>query len=363
MSETEQKKIITIGESSAGKTKLLECIFHEKHTQNYKDDYQPTVAVDLFAKTVQCPTGNQMEIEAFDTSGRVQYKATTQSCSRYIHMVLYCIDLSIQITEQMIEIALNSIREFNQQCLGATLLLVGTKCDSPLCQDNQAITRLRHLQQKLLEQNIELPDENCFITSAKLNLGTQALFERFSTPINPPWVQLHSDSSESEDDTTTDSLNELTPWQRAFKKLCDALKNISDDTVRRTIEIEINKLSAVINTSSKTLEDKGNAIDAFTEACQFALNGNHPTIMDNVFKCAAILAIAVITAAIGFTVGFFGGLWSGPGAFISGHVMAVSVLAVSGIAAGLTSYGLFKESKEVSAIRTFAANIQNNYAT
>ena len=122
---------------------------------------------------------------------------------------------------------------------------------------------------------------------------------------------------------------------------------------------ELDKLQTSMSTNNSAL-----AIEEFTNKCHVILEGNHSNILNAVLTVAAIALVAVLCGIIGFAIGFAAGAWTGPGAFITGlmagSAAAVAVVATSGslglAAGGLTAFGLFSDSKEMTAVNTFAKN-------
>lgn len=74
---------------------------------------------------------------------------------------------------------------------------------------------------------------------------------------------------------------------------------------------------------------------------------------------SAGLAVALLTAAVGFGIGFSLGFWSGPGALFTGAATAyLSLSATAGITTGaFTAYGLFKPSKEQVELENFSEQL------
>ena len=118
-------------------------------------------------------------------------------------------------------------------------------------------------------------------------------------------------------------------------------------------------LMACLNNSELSLFDKKGAIQTFEDTCNDVIGESVPmSLREKVLKAVAAVAVAalvtVLAAAIGFGIGFAAGLWTGPGAFISGVLAggaaAVTVAAASaslGVGGGVISaHGLFKPKKE-----------------
>lgn len=111
------------------------------------------------------------------------------------------------------------------------------------------------------------------------------------------------------------------------------------------------------------------AFERFNTNCHIILEGEHPNIMNAVLSFSAALFVMTLVSAIGFAIGFAAGLWLGPGAFLTalagGEVAAVTVMSVAStlgvIGGGLTSWGLFKPSKEALAIDEFTQGAKEIY--
>ena len=167
--------------------------------------------------------------------------------------------------------------------------------------------------------------------------------EPFTAELETPTAR-----SETIFDTTTDKMHE------------DNLLRNSLEAFQNTIQRLPEKIQQQLATEAKVMVDGLNrenpesAITKFQQNCNSLLQKYAPPstsaiILKAVATVAITAAVTIIAAAIGFGIGFAAGLWTGPGAFISGVLTgaaATATIATSGaIGLGfgaLSAYHFFK---------------------
>ena len=118
-------------------------------------------------------------------------------------------------------------------------------------------------------------------------------------------------------------------------------------------------------------QDYDAALSDFITKCESIMeHASFPAI--NAIKTFTGILCSVLSFLAGFSIGFAAGLWSGPGAFISGLItgsaatMAVTgVSVVVGVTGGLALAGLFKASKEhhcAEALKDFTTTYSAVYS-
>lgn len=159
------------------------------------------------------------------------------------------------------------------------------------------------------------------------------------------------------------------PWDEAVKNLKASLIAAKRETQDK-VNIQLQILFNTIMDKNEDAGRKARAVDTFASNCSLLLKNQPSTVMDHVLRVAAVVAVTLITAVLGFALGMAIGLWTGPGAFISGlaagAAAAITVVAASGIAGTATAgYGFFKARaevrKELAAVDTFASEIKDHY--
>jgi hypothetical protein len=155
-------------------------------------------------------------------------------------------------------------------------------------------------------------------------------------------------------------LNELAQTQ-----LVETLSALPD--AKRQLILELyHQLLDDLN-EAKTEEEKKFALNYFVGECKETLEGKYASVLKSVLTITAIAVSAVLAGAAGFGIGFALGLWTGPGAFFTAvagaSYAALAVVGASGVSAGiagtLAGIGLFRPSKELVGVKTFADQIRN----
>lgn len=119
-------KVITLGDSSVGKTDLLNRINDKVPCLSYT--YTPTIGVDFF-QLVQEYYNKIIKLQFWDTAGQERFNSITNSFILKKDIVLLCFSLDNLESFKNLSKWLKKVRELNET---AHLVLVGTKSDSKL---------------------------------------------------------------------------------------------------------------------------------------------------------------------------------------------------------------------------------------
>lgn len=122
MSKVLQMKFIIIGESSVGKT----CIVNRYTDGSFTDSFLTTVGVDFKIKTIEID-GVPIKIQIWDTAGQEQFHTITKSYYRGSHGILLVFDISNKSTLTKTKMWMNSIKEAASE--DVTIALIGNKKD------------------------------------------------------------------------------------------------------------------------------------------------------------------------------------------------------------------------------------------
>ncbi|KTD11041.1 Rho GTPase (Miro-like) [Legionella gratiana] len=321
-------KVVLFGKQGSGKTQLSHQVALKG---NYEENASSTVGVEYLSRKME----DNHVLHVWDIAGSEIYKKLYRSYYRGAILGLLCIDLTREIDQDQIN---NEVQLFRDICPNAPIILVGTKSDLP------------HKDIELFKKNIasEL-FSNYIVTSAKEKTGIDELYAEITKHCQ--------------------GLNESL-WNRAVQNLLVSLNELPPNK-EKLIKAELEKLSKVLLAKSDELgvvsSTKTDAIEHFTNNCKTILEGKHPNVFKAVTTVAVAAAVTIAAAFIGFSISFFLGSWTGPGAFVTGFIgaysAAVAVAASSitiGVAAGgITAYGLFKTSKEMSALNEFTADVSS----
>jgi hypothetical protein len=150
-----------------------------------------------------------------------------------------------------------------------------------------------------------------------------------------------------------------------IQQLEKALHSLPDDK-KQLISSKYDELFHVLNESADD-DAKEIALNEFVAQCTETLEGKYASVLKSVLTITAIAVSAVLAGAAGFGIGFALGLWTGPGAFFTAvagaSYAALAVVGASGVSAGiagtLAGIGLFRPSKELVGVKTFADQIKN----
>lgn len=311
-------QVVFLGTKESGKTQLMNLLFKD---EQLLEEYTPTQRSDYWIKTItKTSLDLEKKFEIWDLPGRESLK---NAFSKYEHSIsLYCIDLSKEINIESIQETINSFKTLYPN---SKLVVVGTKYDQCSCQPQTIFSELKKIQQ-------------FFITSAKTQEGLPLLFDYLSQSNN-------------------------SFWHEEVEKLSQAMENLPKEK-RQQIHKELKLLFGFLQTKIYNASEQ---IEHFVQRCNAILEGKHPIIKNTITSIAIMALMTSICGLIGFGVGFGGGLWTGPGAFLSGIMVGTKAamgvcLTSSSIGAfgGLiAAQGLFKPSKEKKATIDFAKTIAN----
>jgi len=281
------------------------------------------------------------EIMFWVTSGQERFKSIREAYYPNMQVAVFCIDLSKKIDIETIQANIKKFQQLNKK--SAPVILVGTK-------KNEAIEgNIEVFECIKITGGIHIHTKR-FITSAKNDKNEDELLECirglcFKNELaNENKTQKNSDSKRD--------------WNEAKKQLLNDTKKSGFSVI---IEDAVTQLENDLQ-NAREAKAKTDAINKFVTTCKNGLQGKNNYFLDVVLAFAAFAVVTVIAATIGFGIGFALGAWTGPGAFITGLMggcaaavaVASAAPALGLVASGLTAYGLFKEPKEMSAVRAFA---------
>ncbi|WP_165485062.1 GTPase domain-containing protein [Legionella rowbothamii] len=319
-----QFNVVFWSENSSGQSAVIQAL----GAKEFKPEHSPTIGVNYYS----------MEHNFSDEFHLWDIPASHDGALSYLYraqVVVLCVDLSLPLNET--EIAIRT-RYIQRRLIDIPIVLVGTKIDM-LSEDEK--------EQRLLEfDELDLLEElfiRKMITSAKDNNGIEELgivVTEFAKKKQQSFWQrssrvLFRDLNQLPEEKLTAIKSELDILERQFVPF-----DIHDDSVN-------------------SLQIKMNAIQNFNSRCEEILDGKYAQLKKALISFSAGLAVALLTAAVGFGIGFSLGFWSGPGALFTGAATAyLSLSATAGITTGaFTAYGLFKPSKEQVELENFSEQL------
>ncbi|OCH97438.1 hypothetical protein A8135_02900 [Legionella jamestowniensis] len=254
---------------------------------------------------------------------------------------IYCIDLSASLINYQ-QIA-KEIHEFQELSNFSDVILVGLNDTLDIENGKEKLQTIRdELQLNVSSFAISEKDDSLDRLIKKLQLNEQL-----------------ADRAKQK----KEQIRSLPPLEEA---MCQLKTKIADLPYEK-----FSAITAQMETLKIALEQpvditvKEEAIQTFSDNCQRILGGNYPTLYNTVLTLAAVAVVTIIAGLIGFGLGFTAGLWTGPGAFITGVLTGASfakaTMAASGtiglMAGAMTAYSLFKTKKEAIAINDFAEQV------
>ncbi|KNE55987.1 small GTP-binding protein domain [Allomyces macrogynus ATCC 38327] len=116
-------KIILLGDSAAGKTKLVERFL----VQSYSQQNSSTYAITVFRHSTKHPTtGQPLAIDFYDTAGQERFASMHASYYYGAHACLLCFDLTRKVTYKNLD---NWYRELRQYRPKIPVLILANKVD------------------------------------------------------------------------------------------------------------------------------------------------------------------------------------------------------------------------------------------
>jgi len=164
MAKIEDIKVITLGNSSVGKTSFL-----MKYTDNsFTLTYTATLGIDFKQKKIKLKDGRDVRLRIFDTAGQERYKSVSASFIKKADGVILIYDIGDLESFEAVDNWIKSIREIGKDNL--PIILVGNKCD---LSDDKRMISLKEGQDKADEFNIPF-----YETSCKEGINIKEVFEK-----------------------------------------------------------------------------------------------------------------------------------------------------------------------------------------
>ncbi|XP_065665783.1 ras-related protein Rab-20 [Hydra vulgaris] len=208
------KKVIILGNSSVGKS----CLINRYMNETFSENMPNTVGCCYFSKQ-----WGKKNIAVWDTGGEERYNATTNFYCRYAHAVILCYFLNDRSSFEAIDTKfVPLLSSVSENCL---IVLAGTKLDllnsSSVNNSNQRAVLPEEARAKSLEltQRFNSPVHPkgklpVFETSAKENIQVHELFEFVFD------ILVHETCSQLEPDTPNKTVTLEVSHSNKFEKKC-----------------------------------------------------------------------------------------------------------------------------------------------
>ena len=164
MTKFEDIKLITLGNSTVGKSSFMIKYIDNSFTFNYTT----TLGVDFKQKKIKLKNGKDVRLRIFDTAGQERFKSVSLSFIKKADGVILIYDISDLDSFEAVDNWIKSIKEIGKEKL--PIVLVGNKCD--LSDDERKIS-LKEGQDKANEFQIPF-----YETSCKDGINIKEVFEK-----------------------------------------------------------------------------------------------------------------------------------------------------------------------------------------
>ena len=115
--------IFILGNAGVGKT----CFILKYINNFFQTNYLNTIGIDLMAKTITLPSGEQVKIGFYDTAGEERFRAISFNLIKIADGIILMYDISDKSSFEAIPGWLDSIREAKGN--NFPIILIGNKCD------------------------------------------------------------------------------------------------------------------------------------------------------------------------------------------------------------------------------------------
>ncbi len=84
-----RQKLVIVGDVSVGKSAIINCLLG----QNFKDEYEASVGVDFFSKTIKFKN-KSLKLQIWDSAGQEKYKSLIPSYIRGSALIFVVYDVT-----------------------------------------------------------------------------------------------------------------------------------------------------------------------------------------------------------------------------------------------------------------------------
>ncbi len=345
-------KAVLFGATRVGKTAINQKLCGLAVSQRYNT----TLGADFNTLKISSHNGmDDITIALWDTPSDPRFKASYSALTlSNVDLGIYCIDLSEEITEEIIAGIKSDINELQSRNPNAQLILIGTKSD---CAREQALETAR---QKLAAISFN----KIISTSSYADNGVEELYDYLAKSAHDKYIQekirLYKANEQGNGILFARNLcNTQSELYRALDNLYNQAKDLNSQTSTTLGNITCDLMFNLLNTQ---VTDKMGAINSFVQQSNELLQNKYSGIVNSILTVAITAVVTVVAAIIGFGIGVALGAWSGPGAFFTGLLAgSASALAVAGgsslVGVGTlayTAYRFFRPSPVVEATNEVA---------
>ncbi len=155
-------KFIFLGESSVGKTSII-----EKYTGNkFKDIHQTTLGIDFKTKILNLK-GHKIKLAIWDTAGQERFRSIATNYIKNCHGIFLVFDLSNKYSFESIDFWFDEIKKV-KNLDELKLVILGNKND---------LNNIREVKNEKISEFTKINNFKFFETSAKTGEGINEAFE------------------------------------------------------------------------------------------------------------------------------------------------------------------------------------------
>ena len=128
-------KIITLGDSSVGKTSIINSFINDQ----FIEEPIPTLGIKFSFKILTVNKGKKMKLAVLDTGGQEKYRSLSISYFRYAYVVLFVFSLNDVISFENMQEWINTFNQNNNGKNVKKMYLIGNKNDLEQLVDQKLI--------------------------------------------------------------------------------------------------------------------------------------------------------------------------------------------------------------------------------
>lgn len=165
-------KVVLLGDESSGKTSVIRRAVEDK----FSKEYEATLGVDLFTKTISTPGKKDIRLQVWDTSGQKRFKNSVPSYIRDCHVAIIAFQVTSREQFDSIEKWVKEVSEIRGQD-EVWIYVVATSCDKDMGERCFTPAEMSAKLKKL--QHEEAPKNNImqyYETSAKAGYNIRRMF-------------------------------------------------------------------------------------------------------------------------------------------------------------------------------------------
>jgi len=168
-------KILILGDSSSGKTSILDRLVNNQFSNNYI----ATIGIDFNVKTIKIDNNTKIKLQIWDSCGQERFRSLTRSYYRNSAAFIICYDISSAKSFQNAKFWIDEIEKYVDKD-DVVKILVGNKND---------LEDLRQIDYEEGKQYARTIGMDFFETSAKNNTNINKLFHHLSSILNDETIK------------------------------------------------------------------------------------------------------------------------------------------------------------------------------